>query len=146
MHNGTMIYDDYMCAICDFEELKKIRDFILEKALSFGFPDQEAQKIALAVDEACSNLIRHAYSFDPDKKICIEIETIQDKFTVKIQDNGSPFNPLDVDQPDMKEYFKKFRRGGLGIHIMRKVMDQITYEAAKNKNDKNILFLTKHLN
>lgn len=127
-------------------ELSKIRLFIEENANDFGFSEGISQKIALAVDEACSNLIKHAYKSDDSKKIWINIENNDNEFIVKISDEGEPFNPLEVPEPDMNTYFKKFNRGGLGIHIIRLVMDKINYIPSTSKNTKNILELRKVLN
>ncbi len=138
-------YKNLIYTIGDDAELIKIRDFVQDKAIGFGFDEMEAQKIALAVDEACTNLIKHAYKLDPTKNIYVEIDTASNKFTVNIYDEGSPFNPMDAPTPDMKEYFSKYKHGGLGIHIMRLVMDEIAYFPAKTGNTKNLLKLTKIL-
>ncbi len=132
-------------AASDTAELKKIRFFVAKKAESFGFNPAECQKIALAVDEACSNLIKHGYKLDKSKTFSVEIETATNKFTVKISDSGLPFNPLDISSPDMNEYFDSFRKGGLGVHIMKLVMDNISYMPSDEKNPFNMLELTKEL-
>lgn len=142
----TIKYDSLVCADCDFKELKKIRSFIIKHAKSFGFNDSESQNIALAVDEACSNLIKHAFKFDSEKKILIEIEKNSRFFTVKIMDDGAPFNPLEVEAPNMEDYFREYKIGGLGIQIMRKIMDEITYLPSKPSQGNNILTLKKALN
>lgn len=134
-----------VCISSDTAELSKVRDFVLRKAMEFGFSEDEAYKISLAVDEACTNLIRHAFKLDTHNKICVEIEESKGKFNVKISDSGSPFDPLTVESPDMKEYFKQYRHGGLGIHIMRSVMDDIKYYPSTTDNSRNILKLTKLL-
>lgn len=144
--NKASKYQNNLCAVSDFKELGRIREFVLKKAIVFGFSDDEAQKISLAVDEACSNLIRHAFNFDSNKKICVEIElNNKDMFVVNILDDGKPFNPLDVESPDMKSYFREFRTGGLGISIMKKVMDDISYTPSDSKKAKNLLQLKKNL-
>jgi serine/threonine-protein kinase RsbW len=136
---------DDMCVICDLSQLESVRDFITLKALSFGFSEDEAYKISLAVDEACTNLIRYAYNLDPNRKICINIETLPSQFIVNVLDDGLPFNPLEIPSPEMKQYFKEFRRGGLGIHIMRSVMDSIEYKPSTAAGVKNVLRLIKNL-
>jgi serine/threonine-protein kinase RsbW len=132
---------DDICAISDYSELYKIREFITDKALRFGFSEEDAAKIVLAVDEACSNLVRHAYKFDKNQNICVHIETNLNQFIVNILDNGTPFNPLEVPEPDMKEYFIALKRGGLGIQLMRKVMDEIDYQPMNPQNNVNTLKL-----
>ena len=139
-------YDDKMiCALGDFEELSRIRKFVYSQAMNCGFKDEEAQKICLAVDEACSNLIRHAFHFDRSKEICIQVEFAKKLFTVSIIDEGIPFDPLSVETPNMSEYFKQYRKGGLGIQLMRKVMDEIDYSPSDDKHPRNVLKLKKAL-
>ncbi|MBI5326036.1 MAG: ATP-binding protein [Ignavibacteriae bacterium] len=137
--------EDLICAICDFSELHKIRNFIFSKALVFGFDENEANKITLAVDEACTNLIKHSFNFDKSKEFCVTVEPTSMKFIVKILDKGTPFNPLDVSETNMNEYFKDYRKGGLGIQIMRSVMDEITYNPSGIDNNENILTLTRYV-
>jgi serine/threonine-protein kinase RsbW len=125
--------------------LNNLRDFVAEKAGEFGFDKDTAYLISLAVDEACTNLIRYAYKFDKRKKIEINIKIESNRMTVIIKDTGKPFNPLDVPPPDMQEYFNEFKRGGLGIFIIRKIMDEVIYKAANAERPYNELLLLKNL-
>jgi serine/threonine-protein kinase RsbW len=129
----------------DYSNLNNLRDFITEEAGRFGFDSDTAYLIALAVDEACTNLIRYAYKFDQSKKIEINIKFDNNSFIVVIIDTGKPFNPLDVPPPDMQEYFDEFKRGGLGIFIIRKIMDKVIYKAANDVQMHNELWLLKNL-
>ncbi len=129
----------------DYSNLNNLRDFITEEAGRFGFDRDTAYLIALAVDEACTNLIRYAYKFDQSKKIEINIKFDNNSFIVVIIDTGKPFNPLDVPPPDMQEYFDEFKRGGLGIFIIRKIMDKVIYKAANDVQMHNELWLLKNL-
>ncbi len=126
-------------------ELEKIREFVGAQALLFGFEEIDAFQIALAVDEACSNLIRHSYHNDNNRQFVVKIEQNNGELIIQVMDNGDSFNPMSVPEPDMEEYFKKFKRGGLGVQIMRKVMDKIEYLPAQTSTALNILSLTKRL-
>jgi serine/threonine-protein kinase RsbW len=147
MNKASIKYNNnnQLTAVSDLSELKKIRDFVRAHAFAFGFNDDESQKIALAVDEACTNLIRHAFNYDRNKSFSVIIEKNSNQFIVVITDNGLAFNPLSVPQPDMNEYMKKYRRGGLGIFIMRNVMDEISYSPSNENNPQNVLKLKKYL-
>jgi serine/threonine-protein kinase RsbW len=136
---------DHICVKADFSELEKIRDFVFSHAKQFYFSENDAQKITLAVDEACTNLMRYSYNCKCEFNICIDIIISNNEFVVQIIDEGEPFNPLSVESPDMKKYFAEFRKGGLGIHIMRSVMDNIEYQPSQSSEKKNILMLTKYL-
>ncbi len=136
---------DNICVKANFSELEKIREFVFSHAEEYYFSEIDAQKITLAVDEACTNLMRYAYNCNFDFLICIDIFISNNEFVVQIIDEGEPFDPLSVESPDMKKYFAEFRKGGLGIHIMRSVMDDINYQPSQSTERKNILKLTKFL-
>ncbi len=145
MYSSSDTYDNLICAAGKYSELRKVREFVSDKAKLFGFSSDDANKIALAVDEACTNLIQHAYHLDKSKQFCIEVETDKRRFVVKILDDGKPFNPLDVNSPDMKKYFSEFRKSGLGIHLMKLVMDDIKYSPSSKSRPQNVLKLIKVL-
>ncbi len=136
---------DTICVKADFSELEKIREFVFAYANDYYFSEVDAQKITLAVDEACTNLMRYSYNCKCDFSICIDIMISNNEFVVQITDEGEPFDPLSVESPDMKKYFAEFRKGGLGIHIMRSVMDNINYQPSQSSGRKNVLKLTKFL-
>lgn len=138
--------ENSICAFGDFSELQRIRNFVFTKAQLFGFDENEASKIALAVDEACTNLIKHSFNLDKSKEFCVSIEPANMEFIVKILDKGSPFNPLDISELDMKEYFRNYKKGGLGIQLIRSIMDKISYLPSNAQKTENELVLTKKLN
>ena len=107
------------------EHLIAVRDFVSTAARDFGFSDEDVSKIALAVDEACTNIIKHAYQFDPAKSIKVTVKRGNGAFEVAISDTGKQFNPSELQTPDMKEYLSHFRRGGLGVYLMRTMMDKV---------------------
>ncbi|NLO19829.1 MAG: ATP-binding protein [Ignavibacteria bacterium] len=131
---------------CESNELASIREYVRLKGLSLGLSEEEAFKVSLAVDEACSNLVKHAKKRSLSENgfyICLKIYSDQNQFIVEILDKSQPFNPNSVPSPDMQEYFKQFKRGGLGIHIMRSLIDDIAYFPAKIDKDYNVLQLKK---
>jgi serine/threonine-protein kinase RsbW len=140
----NIIINDYQFQT-DFIYLEDIRKMINLDAVSVGFSEEIASNIAMAVDEACTNLIRYSFNLDPNNQILIETQFDSKCFTIRIKDNGKPFNPTEVNEPDMIDYFKSFKRGGLGIHIMKKFMDEIIYTPSNSKNSMNTLTLVKSL-
>lgn len=125
------------------ERLITVREFVSAAARAFGFDDEDISKITLAVDEACTNVIKHAYKFDPAKELLITIKENDSMFQVSILDNGKQFNPAEVSAPNMKEYLTQFRRGGLGVYLMKSLMDKVEYDIIPGK--KNEVRLTKYL-
>ena len=125
------------------ENLSLVRDFISEAARKSGFDEEAINKISLAVDEACTNIIKHAYEFVSTGDIEISVTTTSDAFEVIIADNGKSFKSDSIKVPDMREYLSHFRRGGLGMHLMRTLMDKIVYTSSKRHH--NEVHLIKHL-
>ena len=134
-----------LCAVSNHQELQKIRDFVKNRAENFGFNELDSNKIVLAVDEACTNLINHAFKKQDGREICVQVEANKSDFIITISDDAEPFDPLEIASPNMQEYFSKFKRGGLGIHLMRLVMDEISYLPSNDTNPRNILRLRKQL-
>jgi serine/threonine-protein kinase RsbW len=125
------------------DRLIEVRDFVSTAAREFGFADEEVSKIALAVDEACTNIIKHAYHFDPQKDIVVSVSGGNGAFVVAIRDRGEVVNPNGIKTPDMKEYLTHYRRGGLGVYLMRSLMDKVEYDIRPGKL--NEVRLTKFL-
>jgi len=124
-----------------------MRNFVSESARRFGFSESEVGKIELAIDEACTNIIKHAYKYNPDGIIEIRISRQEDnsipKFVVEIFDSGISFDSSRYTAPDMTEYFKKLRHGGLGILLMKKLMDEVEY--GHMGGERNTIRLVKYL-
>lgn len=128
-----------------YDELANIRDFIYDQAMEFGFSNEITQKIVLAVDEACTNLIKYGYFQNPDHTINIYIEHDKNAFIIKIMDTSKSFNPKERPDTDVKTYIRQMLKGGLGIQIIKLVIDEIDYIPASTDNNQNILILKKYL-
>ncbi len=117
------------------ENLETIRNFIISATRSLSFHEDEMNKILLAVDEACSNVIRHAYHFKENlMKVNLRIEA--SRLTVTIIDHGKSFNPQKVQTPEMDKYLKSYKVGGLGMLLMKKLMDEVEYDIKPNSQNK----------
>ncbi|MBI3125728.1 MAG: ATP-binding protein [Ignavibacteriales bacterium] len=117
------------------DNLAEIRDFTKSAAQQCCFDEDSTGKIILAVDEACTNIIKHAYKFTPDGEINISIKFSDGKLSIFITDEGTHFDPTTVPEPDLREYYKQKRVGGLGMFLMKRLMDEVKYGTiAGNKN------------
>jgi serine/threonine-protein kinase RsbW len=126
------------------ENLSSIRDFIKESSAQAGVSADLVGKIILAVDEACTNIIKHAYQYQPDGTITLQLNTDLDKIAIKIIDDGGHFNPNSVPDPDLPKLQREKKAGGLGMFLMKKLMDEVKY---KNLPDnRNQVLLVKYLN
>jgi serine/threonine-protein kinase RsbW len=124
------------------ERLNDVRQFVAQAARLHGFRDDDVNNIMLAVDEACTNIIKHAYNYSPDESIEVNVGMKGGEFEILIADRGKNFNPNSVPPPNMKEYMTQYRRGGLGLYLMKKVMDSVDFQFHANRN---ILRMTKLL-
>jgi len=124
------------------DRLHEVRDFISNLAREHGFDDDSSNKISIAVDEACTNIIKHGYNFAPDYTIEIDVTRNGHDFEIIISDSGKQFDPNAVATPDMKEYLTHFRRGGLGMYLMKRIMDKVEFNF---RTDRNVLRMVKSL-
>ena len=109
------------------DNLLEVREFVGAIARQNGFDEEDIANIVLAVDEACTNIIKHAYQYAPDKEIEISILQGNQSFEVRIYDNGRTFDPTTLHPPDMKEHLSHYRQGGLGVYLMKRLMDKVEY-------------------
>jgi serine/threonine-protein kinase RsbW len=121
------------------KNLALVRDFISTAAKNVGFDDIAINNIIIAVDEAFTNVIKHAYKYSPNNPIDVSITLDNNKFNVIIKDKGTCFDPNSIPPPDMKEYFKQYKVGGLGMHLMKNLMDEIIYDCRQNEYNQVIL-------
>ena len=124
--------------------LSEIRDFVYAAASEAGIIAEVIENIILAVDEACTNIIKHAYKSFPEGEITIKIKYTDKKFTIVIIDHGAPFKPETIPDPDLQKYYLQHRIGGLGMYLMKSLMDEVKYISVPGKY--NQVLLSKNLN
>ena len=99
-------------------------------------------EIQVAVDEACTNIIKYAYS-GKGGIIIVTCEMKGNDLVITIRDKGKPFDPASVPSPDLGPDLDKRKIGGLGIYLMRKLMDDVSYSFDAEKG--NTLVMRKTL-
>ena len=124
-----------------FEYLDEIREFVGDIARDGGFGAKDVYNIQLATDEAASNIIEHAYEGVSDGILELSCGMLDDTIKIVLTDHGEPFDPGSIPMPDLKADLSERKIGGLGIFLMRKLMDEVRYEVKPNKN--NVLTMTK---
>ena len=105
------------------QSLGLVRRAVEAAATSCGFAKEQTQDIVLAVDEACQNVVRHAYGGRGEGDIVVDLRREQGEFQVLIRDFAAP---VDVDQIKSRA-LDDVRPGGLGVHFIREVMDEMDY-------------------
>lgn len=119
--------------------LKVVRCTIAGMCDLAGFSLKDRDRICLAVDEACSNIIRHSYKGSPDGKIVITCRVGGDKIDISIRDFGEKIDLERVKPPDLGDV----KPGGLGVHMIRSVMDTMEYDCSHEVGTE--IHMTKYL-
>ena len=109
------------------DQLITISEFIAQAAHQARLDERTTFHIQMAVDEACTNVIQHAYKDIKDGRIEITCRYADEEFTVVIQDHGHPFDPAAIPLPDLNADLEKRREGGLGLYFMRRLMDEVRF-------------------
>ena len=107
------------------ESLSTVGTFIAETLRELDIEHaRDVFEIQLAVDEACTNIIKHAYSKVDTGVITVRcgLSDSHEDFVVKIRDDGRPFDPRSVPSPNTKTELNERKEGGLGIFLMKKIM------------------------
>lgn len=117
------------------EYLSKVRNFVARHARDFGFENQDIEDIRLAVDEAFTNVVKHAYQNDSTQKVNIRIGSNRNEFWISITDYGKSFDLSKYKEPDIVESIHHHKRGGVGVYLIKKLMDKVEYHSSGSANE-----------
>ena len=125
------------------ENIEAVTDFVNEQLEALDCPMKAQMQIDIAIDELFSNIAHYAYNPEIGQAT-VRVEVIEDPLAVTITfiDNGVPYDPLAKADPDTTLSAEEREIGGLGIYMVKKSMDDITYEY---KDGQNILAIKKNL-
>jgi serine/threonine-protein kinase RsbW len=128
----------------DLGELKRLTAFMEEAAAEWNFSNDLLFQLNLVAEEVISNIILYGFKNDQtDEKIQVELSFIQGELKMSVTDHGIEFNPLTLPPPDDLDKPASERNiGGLGVYIIRQIMDEVEYHRDDNSN---ILILTKKI-
>ena len=124
------------------KSLAAISSFIVDQADRAGFSPRNIYAIQIAVDEACSNIIDHAYGGEDLGFIKVNIDILDSAIKITITDDGLPFNPDEVPEPDLHNTVESCKERGLGIYFMRKLMDEVSFNFS-NKHHNTLVMIKK---
>ncbi|WP_462252954.1 ATP-binding protein [Ekhidna sp.] len=119
---------------CNKEELVRVRQFTSDMLDEHKVPDLQAHKLVLAVDEVCANLIIHANDCNPDSRIEFNIKFNPKQIVFTFKDKGAGFDINEYESPSMEELVSTRRQGGLGLMLVKRIMDKIEFSTEKNYN------------
>ncbi len=104
-----------------------------------AFSEDDRDDVALAIDEACANVVTHSYLEGKKGYIRVEYQLEPETLTISITDEGEKGQQFSLDElspVDKDEYLKTLSRGGLGVHIIRKIMDRVEYTVSPGESNK----------
>jgi serine/threonine-protein kinase RsbW len=127
---------------CAKANLQQVRNFIIEILKAEKLSDLEVHSMVLAVDEVCANIIIHSNNCSPDQSIEVTLEIKNDRVEYEVIDNGVGFDIRKYPEPDLNEIIKTKRKGGVGLMLVKRIMDEIDFY---NRQGKSVVKLTKYL-
>ena len=125
------------------ENLAVLDDFVAEFMKQLGMKKDVTLQVRLAVSEACTNIIQHAYSGESEEPIIILCSMSGNDLVIEIRDWGKSFDPDSVPQPDTESELLERKEGGIGIFLLRKMMDDVRYVFRAGRY--NELRMIKHI-
>lgn len=123
------------------ENLVLIREFVVSVGNQAGIPETEIPKLELAVDEACANVIEHAYGHDVTKDVTIRVAFDDHKLKISVIDEGRGFDPSQLPEANLDRLVQQRKSGGLGVRLIKTLMDDVEYQIIPGQ--KNELHMTK---
>lgn len=125
------------------ENLALIREFVTSIGKQSGMESAEVAQLELAVDEACANVIEHAYGHDTSKEVIVRATFDDETLRIDVEDTGRGFDPDSVQPEELERLIQNRKTGGLGMRLMKKIMDEVHYEIEPGK--KNELHMLKRI-
>lgn len=122
-----------------YDEIKTICQFVTQGAAKSGLDETAVFHIELACDEACTNVIEHAYGGEDGGSITVSWHVAADMFIITINDNGRAFNLNQIPTAPNTDNIEDVKIGGLGIHFMRKLMDEVHFNAQAQTGNKLVM-------
>lgn len=135
--------DDRIKIPCSKNNLKDIRIFVTETLKELCVPELDISMLVLAVDEICANRIIHSNQNNEKYFLELKIKNEANKISFEIMDEGAPFDHNSYPEANLNQLVKEKRKGGLGLMLVRKIMDSFEVE---RENDITVCRLSKRVN
>ena len=117
-----------------FAELARLAGEIASLGTEHHLPDRVIFHLNLALEEVVSNIIRHGYGGREDGEVSLAIHLAPEAVVVTVEDDGVPFNPLELPDPDLTVPLEEREVGGLGVYLVRQLMHEVSYRAEGGRN------------
>jgi serine/threonine-protein kinase RsbW len=121
-------------------ELDRFNQTLTKFGRQRGLSDTVLHDLNLALEEILTNIISYGYTDGGEHEIRVRLSVQPGEVKAEVEDDGQPFNPLDVPEPDTAKALEERTIGGLGIHLVRKIVDALEY---KRQGERNLLTIKK---
>ena len=125
----------------EFASLERIAHFVAQATEAAGLDERASYAVQMAVDEACTNIIEHAYGGEGIGNIDCAYEVTEHSLIITLRDKGHAFDPTAVSDPDLDAQLEERALGGLGVYLMRRLMDAVDHQYEPGGG--NVLTLVK---
>lgn len=139
--NGDSVKRELIELSNQIENVQKAIQRFEEFSLTNHIPMAISMKISIVLDELLANVVNYAFDDNAEHEIYVEFKVSGDKLIIVIEDDGKPFNPFSQNPPDTKLSINERAIGGLGIHLVKNLMDECIYSRTSNRN---VVTLTKY--
>jgi serine/threonine-protein kinase RsbW len=123
------------------ESLPRFAQFIADAAARHGADKETAYALRLAVEELCTNTIKYGYAGSEPGDIALDFAADADRFVLTLSDRGKPFDPRNAPRPDLSLSAEERPIGGLGVHLVMSLMDEVSYRSDPGRG--NVLTLVR---
>lgn len=128
----------------DIANLAKLREFIKKQGERAGISDDILFNLSLAVDEACTNIIKYGYEGLVSGEITVTLKLFTDHAVITILDHGRAFDPDKAPDPDINAPWQERKIGGLGWHLIKEITDDATYHSDPQQGNRLVLVKKIH--
>ncbi len=126
----------------DIAELESLTGGVEEFCRKQGLASKHGFELTLVLDEVFTNIVSYGFEDEKDHRIRIEMFKKDDLVTIRVEDDGAPFDPTTAERAELGCSLEDCRIGGVGLHLIDRIMTRVMY---KRRNNKNILILEKRL-
>jgi anti-sigma regulatory factor (Ser/Thr protein kinase) len=126
----------------DLSELERLSQGVSSWCGVNAVSAEAEYQVNLALDEIVSNVIRHGWKDGGEHQLRVSLSCVGNELTVEVEDDARPFNPLEAPPPDLTKSLEERAVGGLGIHLVRQIMDGLEY---RRQDGRNFLVMKKRI-
>ena len=138
MHEGSIT----IRLPADVREIERLNQLVRRFGELHEIPSRALYAVNLALDEVVTNVVLYGFESSTGQEVAVRVETTGDDLRSEVVDGGREFNPLDAPLPDLTAALEERALGGLGIHLVRSLMDRVEY---RRENAKNVLTMRKRI-